>query len=111
MRGRDAVLFKKSIGALALSVYTTHVVALWVAPQARRRGVGRALLGAVEREALGAGAETLSLWVREDNTVALRLYGALGYAATGERHPVPGGEGLVELRYARVLAPGSLPAS
>ncbi|GEA88746.1 GNAT family N-acetyltransferase [Cellulomonas cellasea] len=84
-----------------------HVVALWVAPEARRRGVGTALLDAVEREALGAGAETLSLWVREDNAAALRLYDGLGFEPTGERHPVPGHDGLVELRYVRALVPGS----
>ncbi|MGW6130530.1 N-acetyltransferase family protein [Cellulomonas sp. NPDC055163] len=84
-----------------------HLVALWVEPGARNSGVGTALLAAAEREAARAGAETLSLWVREDNTAALRLFERLGFAATGERHPVPGREGLVELRYARVLPPGS----
>jgi len=84
-----------------------HLVALWVAPEARNRGVGTALLAEASREASEAGAETLSLWVREDNAAALRLYDTLGFAATGERHPVPGREGLVEVRYVRVLAPGA----
>lgn len=84
-----------------------HVVALWVAPEARNRGVGTALLAAAEREALEVGAETLSLWVREGDEAARRLYDALGFAPTGERHPVPGTDGLVELRYARTLTPGS----
>ncbi|WP_258727080.1 GNAT family N-acetyltransferase [Cellulomonas sp. NS3] len=84
-----------------------HLVALWVDPAVRNRGVGTALLAAAEGAALDVGAETLSLWVREDNAAALRLYDALGFAPTGERHPVPGREGLVELRYARALTPES----
>lgn len=84
-----------------------HVVALWVAPEARNRGVGAALLTAAEREAVAAGALTLSLWVREDNGAALHLYGTLGFAPTGERHPVPGRDGLAELRYERALMAGS----
>lgn len=88
-----------------------HVVALWVAPEERGRGTGTALLAAAEREAVDAGARTLSLWVREDNAAALRLYDRLGFEATGERHPVPGAGGLAELRYVLALGPdGSVDA-
>lgn len=85
-----------------------HVVALWVAPEARNRGVGAALVEAAAREAVDAGAQTLSLWVREDNAAALRLYDRLGFAPTGERHPAVRADGLFELRYVRPLAVPSI---
>ena len=84
-----------------------HVVALWVDPGARRQGAGTALLAAARAEAVAAGAETLSLWVREDNAAALRLYAHLGFEPTGERHPAARVEGVLEVRLAQRLAVAS----
>jgi len=53
---------------------------LAVLPGSRGRGVGRALLGAVEDEAHRRGCCKLTLEVRQDNPAA-RLYRALGYGA------------------------------
>jgi ribosomal-protein-alanine acetyltransferase len=50
-----------------------------VAPQARRRGLGRALMTALIDEARARGARQLFLEVREDNPGAQTLYGALGF--------------------------------
>jgi ribosomal-protein-alanine N-acetyltransferase len=55
-----------------------------VIPDARRRGVGAALLRGVIAEARGAGAAKLHLEVREGNP-AIQLYTAAGFAKTGER--------------------------
>lgn len=63
-----------------------HLVSLWVAPEARRTGAGTALVTAAAHEARSVGAQTLSLWVREDDTGALAFYHRLGFAPTGERH-------------------------
>lgn len=38
-------------------------LSVWVVPEARGRGVGRALLGRLEREAVRLGARTLQTWV------------------------------------------------
>ena len=47
------------------------------------RGVGRALLGAVEARALAQGCEAIRLEVREDNQRASDLYERLGYRRFG----------------------------
>lgn len=71
-----------------------RVVDLAIAPSARRRGVARAVLAALQLQA-GAQGSTLGLRVREDNHPARALYAALGFT------PGAGGaEGFAELRWA-----------
>ncbi|MEO6511199.1 MAG: GNAT family N-acetyltransferase, partial [Nocardioides sp.] len=50
-----------------------------VDPAYRRRGLGAALLGAVEAQVAGDGAERLLLEVREDNATAAAFYEAHGF--------------------------------
>jgi GNAT superfamily N-acetyltransferase len=57
-----------------------HVKHLVVAPDARRAGVGRALLGAIAEDARSRGAVTWSLNVKPDNVAAIRLYESVGLA-------------------------------
>ena len=52
----------------------------YVAPSRRGRGIGRALLAAVERKARAMGCCKLTLEVLENNTPARRLYGSCGFA-------------------------------
>ncbi|WP_409465755.1 GNAT family N-acetyltransferase [Amycolatopsis sp. GA6-003] len=52
---------------------------LEVAPQARNRGIGAALVHAAEDYLVGHGHALGALAVRTDNTRAARLYGRLGY--------------------------------
>ena len=47
--------------------------------RARGRGVGEALLHAVEKESRARGCRRLHLEVRQDNAGAIRLYERLGY--------------------------------
>jgi ribosomal-protein-alanine N-acetyltransferase len=57
-----------------------------VAPEARRRGVGRALCNAAMAWAAERnGAAEMHLEVRASNAAALRLYGALGFVERGRR--------------------------
>lgn len=51
---------------------------LYVTPDGRGLGVGKALMAALGREALRRGAESLWLPVAEDNARALRFYEDLG---------------------------------
>lgn len=51
---------------------------LAVDPQARRSGLGRALMLAAEDWLRGQGAPKIQLMVRADNAEALAFYGALG---------------------------------
>ncbi len=54
---------------------------LFVLPNHRRLGVGRALLDSVRAAAIKAGALRLALQTEADNTPALRLYAECGYTA------------------------------
>lgn len=63
-------------------------MSLWVAPAARGRGVGTALVDAVATAAVEHGCSRLALQVQERNTGARRLYERLGFTATGEWEPV-----------------------
>lgn len=63
--------------------YVRHLV---TAPEARRRGVGRALLLAVAARARDAGATSWTLNVRPDNVPALALYEGLGMKRTYRLH-------------------------
>lgn len=80
-----------------------HVVSLWVAPEARRRGIGWALLDATRDQAVLDGAHTLSLWVLDGNTAAGDLYVRAGFRRTGVRQRLPRDASLVEERYELVL--------
>ena len=64
---------------------TSEVLIVAVSPGHRRRGVGRALLGALEASAHAAGAEESWLEVRVGNAGAIALYEASGYARAGTR--------------------------
>jgi ribosomal-protein-alanine acetyltransferase len=56
-----------------------------VAPEARRRGIGRALVEAGLAEAARRGAGRCFLEVRPGNRAAVRLYEALGFRKGGRR--------------------------
>lgn len=62
-----------------------ELLTLAVAPEARRRGFGRALLAGAEARAAEVGALEMFLEVAADNRPARALYAAAGYAATGLR--------------------------
>ena len=71
-----------------------ELVPLAVAPEARRRGEGRALLAAFDRAVQDRDGETAFLEVAADNTAAIALYLAAGWAENGRRrgyYPRPDG--------------------
>lgn len=69
-----------------------EIRALAVAPGARGRGVGRALLRAVLERAAGGGTRHLVLLTQPDMAVARRMYEREGFRRLPERDwsPVPG---------------------
>lgn len=74
---------------------------LYVSPDARFRGVGKALLGAFEQEAIDAGLRELKLG---SSATARVFYLSCGYAATGEPSA---GFGLTQsYPMAKLLTPG-----
>lgn len=77
-----------------------EILTLGVLPEARRRGAGRALVAAVEREAQTRGAEALFLEVAEDNLAARALYLERGFAQVGRRPAYYGARDALVLRRA-----------
>ena len=90
--------------------WDAHLLLLAVDPRSRRSGVGRRLVGWLERSAVTAGILRVHLEVRAVNRGARAFYGALGYVETGRlRGYYRGREDAVRmLRDLRVRsAPGS----
>lgn len=83
----------ESAGAPALEGYVIAMVLgpegeiadIAVTPDARGRGVGRALLDEIIVDLRGRGVRTLYLEVRESNAAARRLYASRGFGAVGRR--------------------------
>jgi ribosomal protein S18 acetylase RimI-like enzyme len=65
-----------------------HLYGMWVAPEARRTGTGRALVDAVIAWAAERGARLLTTSVEVSNAAATALYAAAGFADTGRREPL-----------------------
>ncbi len=78
-----------------------ELVAMFVAPEARGRGVGTALVGAVVDWARERGARGVALWVTGTNTAAVALYTRSGFRATGERKPLDHSAAVESIRMAR----------
>jgi [ribosomal protein S18]-alanine N-acetyltransferase len=62
-----------------------HVLNVATALEARRRGVGRALMAAAESAGRSRGARLSTLEVRRSNEGAIALYRVLGYRQAGVR--------------------------
>ncbi len=68
-----------------VTVGTGEILNLAVAPEWRRRRIGRLLLEAGLEGLAGRGAEEVFLEVRESNAGALALYQGAGFRAVGQR--------------------------
>lgn len=80
------------------------LLSMWVAPEARGRGAGEALVSAVVDWASAAGHHRLLLDVADGNAPAIRLYERMGFEPTGETGSLPPPrERVTEHRRARVL--------
>jgi RimJ/RimL family protein N-acetyltransferase len=65
-----------------------HLVAMWVAPEARGTGVAAELVEAVVQWARDDGASEVTLGVADGNERARALYLNCGFVSTGERFPL-----------------------
>jgi len=66
-----------------------YLISMWVAPEARGRGVGAALVDEVVAWARGRGLRRLYLDVGLHNAAARRLYERTGFVATGATGALP----------------------
>ncbi len=80
-RGED-VLGYVAVMNIAGEVHVTNVA---VAPEYRRRGLARRLLGRAVEYARAAGAFCMTLEVRETNAPAIALYRSFGFVPVGLR--------------------------
>ena len=62
---------------------------LAVAPSAQGRGVGSALIAAVEQHARSTGAHSLAICVRDTNTEAAAMYARMGFRRVPHRDWTP----------------------
>jgi ribosomal protein S18 acetylase RimI-like enzyme len=85
-----------AIFAVADAPGRMHLVAMWVDPHHRRRGVAWALVEQAVRWAQDRHAREVVLWVSDHNTPAWELYERIGFRPTGERQPLPSNPALSE---------------
>jgi tRNA threonylcarbamoyladenosine biosynthesis protein TsaB len=83
-----------------------EILTIAVAPEARRRGLGRALLDAAAAHAVSLGAQRLFLEVSTANDAALALYRGAGFAQAGLRKGYYNGQDALIL--SRTLPPATL---
>ena len=80
-----------------------RLVSMWVAKEARGRGIGKALVDAAIAWAVESGARTMVLTVVSNNETAARLYERLGFVKTGHTEPYPNDPALFEYEMERHL--------
>ena len=73
-----------------------QLVSMWVAPEYRRGGVGKALIDAVIEWNRARGVQELMLMVTSVNGVAIVFYERLGFAKTGVTEQYPNDPSIIE---------------
>jgi L-amino acid N-acyltransferase YncA len=77
-----------------------EVFAIYLVPEARGLGLGRALFAHAVDDLRDRGFDPIVVWVFEANADARRFYEAAGFEPDGERQPLDLGEtSLPEIRY------------
>ena len=74
-----------------------HVFSMWVAPEVRRTGLGRRLLGAIEAWIAECGGTRAQLSVADTALAAARLYETNGYEPDGEQTASPHTPGVIHI--------------
>ena len=74
---------------------------MWVAPEARRTGVGRALVQDVIAWAAAHGAACIRLWVTQPGAIA--FYEQCGFTDDGRREPLVHTPSVIEVGMTRTL--------
>ncbi len=82
-----------------------NLFAMWVAPEARGAGAGKALVSAGLRWARSHAALEVTLRVSDSQQAARRLYERCGFGDTGERSPIRPGSDVVTATLVARLPP------
>jgi ribosomal protein S18 acetylase RimI-like enzyme len=86
-----------------------HIFAMWVAPEVRRAGIGRLLLGEIEDWIRSRGGSSAHLSVTTGASAARRLYEGAGYQPDGGEVESGHTPGLVEVSLVKNLSDLSTP--
>jgi GNAT superfamily N-acetyltransferase len=73
-----------------------NLCAMWVAPEARHQGVGKALVNRVIYWAKQVHASKVRLWVNRENVIAAQFYHSCGFNDTGNTVIFPAKSDAVE---------------
>lgn len=84
-----------------------HVVGMWVAPEARREGVGRKLLNRIEGWIASCDGTNAHLSVTDAATAARQLYESAGYRPDGTSSESRHTPGLMEVSLLKSLEPST----
>jgi ribosomal protein S18 acetylase RimI-like enzyme len=110
-RGDTFLAYAPELGAAPVGIVseyegepgTIELISMWISPEARGRGIGRALVEAVLGQARAKSMTRVHLWVAESNRSARLLYERCGFRPTAERQPLPSNPQLPEIAMARSL--------
>lgn len=80
------------------------LVSMWVAPEARRSGVGRLLVDAIVLWAADHGVQDLCLMVTSGNHAAIEFYVRYGFSMTGRTEPYPNDPALIEYEMSKRIS-------
>ena len=80
-----------------------HVFSMWVAPEARRAGIGRRLLTDIEEWMSSSGGTAVELSVTNQAAAARQLYEGAGYGPDGRVDESRHTGGLLEIGFRRRL--------
>jgi len=106
MAGDRAVGMAVGIDRSASRPGLVAIVSVFVAPDARRLGVGRRLIAAVEEWARQIEATATSLWVVEGNDAAAAFYESIGYRSPLDRQRITAPPVRWEMRMTKTLSGG-----
>ncbi|WP_408638229.1 GNAT family N-acetyltransferase [Nonomuraea corallina] len=98
---RVAVREGRDVGLVCVRIEEgrAHLLAMWVAPEARNRGVGSRLVDAAVERARQAGVEEVELWCADHNAAARALYTGKGFTPSGRTMGLPSNPDIPESHY------------
>jgi ribosomal protein S18 acetylase RimI-like enzyme len=88
---------------------SSGLYSMWVAPSARRKGVGKALMDAALSWAQQQGVDEMILSVAQGNDGAKRLYLQTGFVETGRLRPLRSNPEVQVEEMVRRITPNVLP--
>ena len=100
---RDATVVGMAVGSITPGRDDAHLYGMWVDPSDRGAGLGRRLVERVLAWARAVGAATVDLSVTDANAGARAFYERMGFADTGDRHPLREGATLEAIVMRRAI--------